>query len=107
MINIEAVSQELRIRPEIYKKILTGFCLSLPAKIETLTNAFSSSDFKKIQEVSHEIKGIASNLRVAKLKSVASDINALCAEKNLEKGKQLLEDFKREAALLNTFVKNL
>ena len=63
-INAEEISNELRIRPEIYKRLVASFTNSLGEKIKKLNDALSIDDRDQARMILHEIKGTAGNLRL-------------------------------------------
>lgn len=71
-IDIKQVSEELRIRPEIYLKITMSFVNSLSGKLKILSDAMSSNDRDQMRMTLHEIKGTAGNLRLRNLSAVES-----------------------------------
>ena len=63
-IDVNKVSAELRIRPEIYMRIVSSFTSSLPGKLTRLNEALSVNDRDQMRMILHEIKGTAGNLRL-------------------------------------------
>ena len=64
LVDVERVSQELRIRPQIYVKLVRSFVDSLAGKMNILDHALTSNDRDQMRMVLHEIKGTAGNLRL-------------------------------------------
>ena len=64
-IDVDQISQELKIRPQIYLKILASFGVSLIEKTKCLSDALAVDDKEQMRMILHEIKGTASNLRLA------------------------------------------
>jgi HPt (histidine-containing phosphotransfer) domain-containing protein len=62
--DIEAVSAQLRIRPDIYLKIVASFSESLTGKMQHLNDALAQDDRDQMRMILHEIKGTAGNLRL-------------------------------------------
>jgi len=63
-IDIERISQELRIRPHIYVKLTKSFANSLGGKMNLLNDALMANDRDQMRMILHEIKGTAGNLRL-------------------------------------------
>ena len=63
-IDVNKVSSELRIRPEVYMRIVSSFTSSLPGKLSRLNGALSVNDRDQMRMILHEIKGTAGNLRL-------------------------------------------
>ena len=74
-IDVKQVSEELRIRPEIYLKITGSFVNSLSGKLKILSDAISANDVDQIRMTLHEIKGTAGNLRLKNLSAVESEMH--------------------------------
>ena len=66
-IDVKQISSELRIRPEIYVKIVTNFTLSLNGKMKILSEAIASDDRDQMRMTLHELKGTAGNLRLGNI----------------------------------------
>ena len=63
-IDIDAISQLLRIRPHIYVKLMKSFAESLTQKLTLFNDALASNDRDQMRMILHEIKGTAGNLRL-------------------------------------------
>jgi len=63
-IDVEKISSELKIRPEVYVRIVGSFVNSLPGKLNRLNEALSVNDRDQMRMILHEIKGTAGNLRL-------------------------------------------
>lgn len=63
-IDFDAISQQLKVRPEILKKLIRSFALSLSDKMKGLDEALGQNDASKMRAILHEIKGTAGNLRL-------------------------------------------
>ena len=63
-IDVQQISQELRIRPEIYLRLVTSFSNSLVGKMHALSDALAEDDRDQMRLILHEIKGTAGNLRL-------------------------------------------
>ncbi len=63
-IDVAGISQELRIRPQIYVKLLKSFTNSLIGKLKLLNEAMTVNDRDQMRMILHEIKGTAGNLRL-------------------------------------------
>ncbi len=63
-LNYEQISQLLKVRPEILKRIILSFATSLTDKMKNLEEALAQSDEARMRAILHEIKGTAGNLRL-------------------------------------------
>ncbi|MCK5580021.1 MAG: Hpt domain-containing protein [Candidatus Omnitrophica bacterium] len=63
-INIEEVSQSLRIRPEVYTRIVSSFAKTLQERLQGLNDALAAKDSTRMRRILHEIKGTSGNLRL-------------------------------------------
>ena len=63
-LDVEQVAEELKIRPEIYVRIVKSFSETLREKLVILTQAVTARDTETMRKVLHEIKGTAGNLRL-------------------------------------------
>ncbi len=63
-IDVEQVSRELKIRPEIYVRIVTSFAGTLQSKLKALGEALSTNNIEQMRIILHEIRGTAGNLRL-------------------------------------------
>lgn len=66
-IDVEKISRELRIRPQIYVKLLKSFSLNLTGKLNLLNQAMTADDRDQMRMILHEIKGTAGNLRLSSI----------------------------------------
>ena len=64
VLDVEAISKELRIRPEIYLKIVASFTATLGDKMKKLGDAVETNNIEQMRVILHEIKGTAGNLRL-------------------------------------------
>ena len=63
-LDIEKISQELRVRPEIFKRLVISFSKSIVEKIQILEQALTQDDSVKARAILHELKGTSGNLRL-------------------------------------------
>jgi len=63
-LDIEKVSQELRVRPEIFKRLVISFSKTIVEKMQTLEQSLNQDDAVKARAILHELKGTSGNLRV-------------------------------------------
>ncbi len=97
-LNFDAISQQLKVRPEILKKLIKSFTLSLTEKMKSLEEALAQNDSTKMRAILHEIKGTAGNLR---LESITAPENVM--HEAVKAG----EDPKKLAEYLNTLKKSV
>ena len=107
-LDVAGVSQELRIRPEIYVKIVTSFAQNLTAKMAALNTAVIGNDAQQMRIILHEIKGTAGNLRLKDL--MGAEIlmhDAVLKGDTQDKISKLFEGLNAEVLRLQEFVKTL
>jgi len=75
-IDVKKVSEELRIRPEVYLKIVKSFANSLMQKMNALSDALAVEDREQARMILHEIKGTSSNLRLHNVSQAEGIIHA-------------------------------
>ena len=63
-INYDDISQQLKVRPDILKRLIKSFAMSLSDKMKNLEEALAQNDALKMRSILHEIKGTAGNLRL-------------------------------------------
>jgi HPt (histidine-containing phosphotransfer) domain-containing protein len=63
-LDIERISQELRIRPQVYVRIAASFARTLKNKLDELARAFAENDTERMRVILHEIRGTSGNLRI-------------------------------------------
>lgn len=66
-IDAERISSELKIRPDIYLRIVKSFAGTLKEKITELGVALQVMDKEAMRRILHEVKGTASNLRLSSI----------------------------------------
>lgn len=107
-IDIKKVSEELRIRPEIYTKIMISFVNSLDGKLNILSEALSANDRDQMRMTLHEIKGTAGNLRLTSLAAVESIMHdGVKMGEPQSKLSQHFEAIRRETERLQKYVGTL
>src|SRR3989338_1696475 len=89
-IDFTAISQQLKIRPEILKKLIKSFSGALFEKMTALEAALAENDGMQMRMILHEIKGTAGNLRLATI-SEAED--AMHEAVKAGEGKDKLEGY--------------
>ena len=107
-LDVSAISQELRIRPEIYVKIVVSFAQNLTAKMAALNTAVIGNDAQQMRIILHEIKGTAGNLRLKELMVTETAMHdALLNSEPQEKISKLFEGLNAEVLRLQEFIKTL
>ena len=66
-ININTISMELHVRPEVLRKIIISFAGTLAIKMVELNSACEKDDMIRMRAILHEIRGTSGNLRLEKL----------------------------------------
>lgn len=104
-LDIEAISQELHVRPEVLKRIITSFSKTLTDKMINLEQALLKSDIVGMRVLLHEIRGTSGNLRLAKIYSAALDFHeAVKADAKREKLNQFFSVLKARSLALSEFI---
>ena len=105
-INIDAISQELHVRPEVLKRIVTSFAQTLAEKIIPLEDALLKDDAIRARAILHEIRGTSGNLRLTKIYDAARILHE-AVKANEEKNNLLkyFETLKSYALALTEFIK--
>lgn len=107
-IDVNQVSQELRIRPEIYTRILSSFVETLRLKMNLLNQALSDKDFEGMRKILHEIKGTAGNLRLKNISSVQEILHtAVKAQESYDKLMEYTCQLKTESDKLYEYVQQM
>jgi HPt (histidine-containing phosphotransfer) domain-containing protein len=107
-LDINAISQELRIRPEIYLKIATSFAQNLTAKMTALNTAVIANDTQQMRVILHEIKGTAGNLRLKDVMAVETVMHdAVLKGETQDKISKLFEGLNAEVLRLQEHIKTL
>ncbi len=107
-IDVKQVSEELKIRPEIYIKIATSFINSLSGKLNILSDAIATNDRDQMRMTLHEIKGTAGNLRLRNLTAVESAMHdSVKAGEPQTRLMQQFEALRRESEKLQIYMNNL
>jgi hypothetical protein len=98
--DIVAVSQELRIRPQILHKLLESFSQTLTGKIVELNTLVPQRNIEQIRAIMHEVKGTSGNLRLKEIYESA-DIMHMAVKAEEEQSKVLVyfETFKKKSDL--------
>lgn len=94
-LDIEKVSQELRVRPEIFKRLVVSFSKTIVEKMQVLEQALSQSDSVKARALLHELKGTSGNLRLQPVFAAVDTLHvALKAGESKEKQQEYLATLK-------------
>ncbi len=105
-LDAEQVSQQLKIRPEIYLKIVNSFAKTLDDKMQMLGQALTANDAETMRSILHELKGTAGNLRLSSIIDKQSDLHLSVKEGHSpDKLKPLYEALKKECLKLQQFLR--
>lgn len=64
-VDINAISQQLGVRPEVLKRIITSFAQTLSQKTSDLQDALAKDDALRARAILHEVRGTSGNLRLS------------------------------------------
>ena len=103
--DLDAVAQELHIRPEILKRLLESFSVTLAGKVVQLDDLVPANDIEKIRAIMHEVKGTSGNLRLAKVYQTADKMHV--AVKAGEAQEIILEYFNAFKVEANAFFQSI
>lgn len=107
-LDVKQISEELRIRPEIYVKITSSFVNSLSGKLKILSDAMATNDRDQMRMTLHEIKGTAGNLRLRTLSAVEAQMHeAVKAGEPQNRLTKYFEDLRRESEKLQVYINTL
>lgn len=107
-IDVHQISSELRIRPEIYVKIVSSFSLTLGDKIKVLGEAIEKKDLESLRRTLHEIKGTASNLRLKPITEIEDRMhNEVKGDANQDVLRRNLVELTRQTDLLQAKITQL
>ena len=107
-IDVAQVSQELKIRPEVYMRLVISFSNSLIGKMRSLSDALAENDRDQMRLILHEIKGTAGNLRLKSITGPETVLHdAVKAGEVPKKLYQYLEILKNETEKLQRSVGSL
>lgn len=107
-LDVKQISEELKIRPEIYVKITSSFVNSLSGKLKILSDAMSTNDRDQMRMTLHEIKGTAGNLRLRSLSAVEAIMHeAVKSGEPQTRLTQYFEALRRESEKLQVYVNTL
>ncbi len=104
-IDYDNISQQLKVRPEILKKLIKSFAFALTEKMNILETGLSNNDAAQMRSVLHEIKGTAGNLRLSTI-CVAENVmhEALKAQESKEKLTEYFAVLKERVAELQQYI---
>lgn len=105
-IDVDAVSKELRIRPEVYLRIVISFVSTLTEKMKLLESAVDQNDYEQIRVILHEIKGTAGNLRLTNISEKEDVMHRAIKEgvKDKDKLLQYYDDLNNESEKLCKYI---
>ena len=107
-INVDQVSQELKIRPEIYLKIVNSFSETLLQKMRDLSAALQTKNLEEMRRILHEIKGTSGNLRLHNIYGPQETLHlAVKANEDADELNNHLEELKTETDKLREYLKEL
>lgn len=106
LINIDAISQEMHVRPEILKRIITSFAQTLTEKNTGLEDALLKDDALRARAILHEVRGTSGNLRLHEVYDSARILHeAVKAGEPKENLLKYFEVLKAHSKELTEFVK--
>ncbi|HOD12563.1 MAG TPA: Hpt domain-containing protein [Candidatus Omnitrophota bacterium] len=106
--DLNAVSQELHVRPEILSRLLKSFSGTLAQKIAQLDEALPKNDIVLVRAIMHEVKGTSGNLRLNDVYRSADAMHvAVKASDPMEKVGPLFDTFRAESYKFIDHFKNV
>lgn len=104
-INVDSISTELHVRPEVLRKIIISFAGTLAIKMVELTSAFEKDDVVSMRAILHEMRGTSGNLRLEKLYVTARTLHeAVKAGQEHVKISEYLTALKRRSSELTDII---
>lgn len=108
LLDIDQICTQLKIRPEIYMKLINSFVQSLDGKYKRFSAALAENDRETMRMILHEIKGTASNLRLYNLTGPESVLHvAVKAGENQNVLGRHFEVLQAETARLQRYILDL
>ncbi|OGX05857.1 MAG: hypothetical protein A2Z88_01150 [Omnitrophica WOR_2 bacterium GWA2_47_8] len=74
-IDYDKISQELKVRPEILKRLILSFSQALADRMVKLEEALKNNDTAQMRAILHEIKGTGGNLRLTTITTAENDMH--------------------------------
>lgn len=103
--SIQSACDKLKIRKEIYLRIVRRAIEQTQKDIEDLRVAQLNSDIDKIQEIAHRFKGDYANLRIDQLSIIANQLGVLVKENyDEERALVLIEEFAQAFDQVEKFI---
>jgi hypothetical protein len=102
--DLNVVSQELHVRPEILSRLLKSFSVTLAQKIAQLDEALPKNDIVLVRAIMHEVKGTSGNLR---LKDVYQTADVMHVAVKAREVKPLFDTFRAESYKFIDHFKNV
>ncbi len=99
IVNMPLLEQELALPEPIIHKLLLSFLSSSNSSLVELKAAVDQSDFKKIENITHRIRGSAGNMRFYSVEKIAGEMEALA---HYEKEGDYKELYHRFEGLMKT-----
>ncbi|OEH84942.1 hypothetical protein BHU72_07050 [Desulfuribacillus stibiiarsenatis] len=88
---------------QLFQEIVEIFVAEYPTDLEKMRQAIANQNAVELSEVAHGLKGELGHLRAAKAYQLASRLEKLGKESELQEASKVLEEFTRELALLEEF----
>ncbi len=107
-LDIEQISADLKIRSDIYLRIVKSFSGTLKDKISALEEALQCFDKETMRKILHEIKGTASNLRLTTINEAENLMHVeVKGTADKEKLKEYLDMLKKETDKFSQFINQI
>lgn len=88
---------------DFFANLMGEFVENLPEKIEALKTAYIEDDKNSVNRIAHNIKGMALNFSAGNIANLASKIELLAKESNLQEVSILLNEIDKEILVLQSF----
>lgn len=106
--DLEQVSQQLHVRPEVLKRLVMSFSKTLSTRMGELGEALSRDDILKMRAILHEVKGTAGNLRLNDVHATADTMHkAVKAGEDKKKIEEYFAVLKSKAEQFSQFVEKM
>jgi two-component system, sensor histidine kinase and response regulator len=103
-INLEEALQRFDYDLEFFTNMLGEFINTLSGKSKEMQNAQDTGDAKSLNLLAHSLKGMASNFNADRITGLASKVESLAKEGDLEKTGELIQEIEVEIPRLKIFL---
>lgn len=104
--DLSALKELLGNDDSAVKDVLTAFTLDYEKYLISLENAVSKSNAEELRKNAHAMRSVVGNFNLKKLYDIATELEAMGKELNLENSQNLFNEFKSGISDFREWVKN-